>query len=211
MRLSILAAVGALSLGIGAGCYTEKQVDSGFLGGYYSMMKPVDNNPKHRAYVNKAMLQKYDKFMVDPVKIYIAPDEPGFNADPKDLAQLADYMRQQIIQQGSRYFQYVEQPGPGVARIKPAITGVTKAEPALNVLPQTKLTGVGLGGAAYESEVVDSQTGELIQCSMNASKGDVLDYGAGLQEWGAARALLDQWIRKGLEQVAADKGIALKD
>ena len=89
-------------------------------------------------------------------------------------------------------------------------SGVTKGEPALNVLPQTKLTGVGLGGAAYESEIVDSMTGQLIQCSMNASKGNMADIGGGLQEWGNARALLDKWIREGLERTAADKGIVLK-
>jgi hypothetical protein len=196
--------------GLAGGCYTEKQVESGFLDGNYSLMKPVNDDPKHRVYVNKPLLQKYDKFMVDPVVVRIAPDAPGFNIDPKDLEQLAEYMRAQIIKQGSPYFQYVEQPGPGVARIRAAITGVTKGEPAMNVLPQTKLTGVGLGGAAYESEVVDSQTGQLIQCSMNASKGNMADIGGGLQEWGNARALLDKWIREGLERTAADKGVTLK-
>jgi hypothetical protein len=210
MRLLTIAAIAALSVGVGTGCFTEKQVKSGFLGDNYSLMKPVDNDPKHLAYVDVAALQKYNAFMVDPVAVRIAPDAPGFSIDPKDLQQLADYMRGQIIKEGSKYFQYVEAPGPGVARIKAAITGVTKGEPAMNVLPQTKLTGVGLGGAAYESEVVDSQTGQLIQCSMNASKGDLTNLEGGLQVWGNARALLDKWIKEGTEQTLINKGMAVR-
>lgn len=189
------------------GCLAQKQVRSGFLGDKYSLMRGVDGSDKFRLYVNPDVdFSWYYAVIVEPVEIRIAPGAPGHKIRKEDLQHLADYMRAEIIRQTAPYGQVVDKPGPGVARLRTAITGVTPGEPALNVLLQTKLTGVGLGGAAYEAELVDSQTGQLLQCSMNASKGSLLDVPGGLQVWGNARTLIHDWVRSGIERSRAASG-----
>jgi hypothetical protein len=64
----------------------------------------------------------------------------------------------------------------------------------MNVLPQAKLTGLGIGGASMEAELLDSQTGEQIGAIIEGRKGSQVSL-AGLKEWGDAKAIMDDWAK----------------
>ena len=86
-------------------------------------------------------------------------------------------------------------------RIQIAITGLKKAEPALNIHPATKLSGLGLGGASIEAQAVDSQTAEVQFAFMQTRDGDRLALLEGFQEWGHARQAMDFWVSEFVKQL----------
>jgi hypothetical protein len=120
--------------------------------------------------------------------------EPLHKAEELPLRDLANYMHNAFVQAISDRYPIVSYPGPGVARVRVAITDISKGSPALNVLPQTKLSGVGLGGAAMEAEVIDSQTGEQLAAVLYKKRGNQLSF-AGVKKWGDAKAVMDAWAK----------------
>lgn len=76
-----------------------------------------------------------------------------------------------------------------------AVTDIESSTPALNVLPQTRLSGTGLGGASMEAELLDSQTGEQIGALVEGQKGSRVSL-AGLEKWGDAKSVMDDWAER---------------
>ena len=65
----------------------------------------------------------------------------------------------------------VSKPGAGVARVCIAITDIRPGSPALDVLPQTRMTGMGLGGASMEGEILDSRSNEQLGAVIHDADG----------------------------------------
>ena len=66
-----------------------------------------------------------------------------------------------------------------------------------------QITGVGLGGASMEAELLDSLTGEQVGAVVQNQKGSRLSM-SGTKEWGDAKAVMDEWakrFRKRLDEV----------
>ena len=66
----------------------------------------------------------------------------------------------------------VDERGPGVLRIRIALTDVDRNIPILNVYGCQTITGIG--GASMEGEALDSMTGEHILSVVTRKKGGVL-------------------------------------
>ncbi len=88
-----------------------------------------------------------------------------------NLKELAEYFRTQIILELGERYSVVKKPGPGVARVRIAITDVQAAKRLLNIHPGSIIMGAGLGGACMEGEVVDSVSGERIAAVIDCQKG----------------------------------------
>jgi hypothetical protein len=65
----------------------------------------------------------------------------------------------------------------------------------MNILPQTKLIGSGLGGATLEVEMVDSETGEQIGALVESQLGKRLSL-EGVSTWGDAKGVMDRWANR---------------
>lgn len=180
----------ALCLSICAGCQsTPKPV--GFLSDYSRLTAEGSN----LRYVDKERLAGYSKFLVDPVKIHFHEGAKGRDTDSATLQRLKTALHAAIVENLSSPYSVVSQPGPGVARIRLAITDVNKDTPALNILPQTRLTGVGLGGASMEGELVDSQSGDQIAAVIQSQKGSALSLD-GYKKWSSAESVLKAWAKQ---------------
>lgn len=83
-----------------------------------------------------------------------------------------------------------------------ASTDVEKTKPAMNILPHTKLTGLGIGGAHMEAELLDGATGQRLGAVMQGEKGSVLSVGAGFSKWGHAKEVMDRWAKRAGERLA---------
>jgi hypothetical protein len=57
------------------------------------------------------------------------------------------------------------------------------------------MTGLGIGGASMEAEVIDSQTGEQIGAVIQSQKGKRISM-SGLKKWGDAKAVMDDWVKR---------------
>ncbi len=162
LAIAPIIALGACSTG------GQRLTRSGFISDY-SQMKPTKAHKKDAIYVAADYAAPaYTKVIVEPVEWY-APDRPQ---KTRERLQ-ADFHDRLVRHMGTKY-QVIDadQAGPGVLRVRSAITGTRPARWYLNVpaqAAQLALGGFGLirpssGGASEEMQVQDAVTGQpLVQ------------------------------------------------
>lgn len=146
----------------------------------------------------------YTKFCIDPVQMLYQPEEGDQTFSTEQLEELSAYFKEQLEEALTRNegYELVSEPGPGVARVRAAITEVDDTIGVLNILLYTRITGAGLGGAAMEAEIVDSVTGEQLAALVRWGSGRRV-MRAGLTETGDAKILIKRWtkdIRKRIDE-----------
>jgi hypothetical protein len=158
------------------GCTASKTKYSGWLKDY----KGFSQDPEYKDAIiytkGDKVLQKYTKFIIDPVSVYISPeisDDKG-KMDPHLIYLATAYFRKALAGTIGEDFEIVNKPGPDVARIRAALTSVelTKKElKAYNYIPISlvltaagEATGVRDSVAVMnmEAELLDSLTGHRI-------------------------------------------------
>ena len=185
MKMTIVVTMCALML-LGTGCGSKEMVETGFLSDYSNLKLESDNA---LVYINKQELKRYDKFMIDPIQSRLYED---VDASEEDLSQLRQYVYRAVFNEIEKYYKVVKEPGHGVARLRIALTNLKESNVALNVIPQTKLTGLGLGAASLEAEMLDSITGEQIAATVRSQSGNQFSLD-GYSKWGDAKAIIDKW------------------
>ncbi|NKB80540.1 MAG: DUF3313 family protein [Nitrospirales bacterium] len=175
-----------------SGCATPA-AQTGFLKDYSNLKPHPDIDGRHR-YINPNInIGDYSNFMVDPVAVNLSDKGKERGIDQEKLGELAQYFHQQIVEQLEIDYRVVKSGGPGVARVRASISDIVRTKVALNIHPGTKMTGVGLGEAGMEAEVVDSVTGKTIAAAIDHQSGSRLDILGGLQFYGNAKSIMDNW------------------
>ncbi len=187
----------SLALLTGAIGHAEAQTrTSGFLIDY-SEFKPSSEIRGALVYEHPAVtLKDFNKIIVEPIAVHFAPSAEGVTIDPAKLNELAQYLHSQAVKALNEKYQVVNNSGPGVLRIRTAITGIERSIPILNIHPGTKLLGIGLGGASMEAEAVDSVTGERILAIVDSQHGNRMSLFAGLSEFSHAKQVMDMWVER---------------
>ena len=153
----------------------EKEHYSGFLGDYSKLKKTkgADGRKVARWEDPKLNRKNYQKVMLEDVVFYPAP-KPSAQVNTALLKQIKDYLTNAMRKEIGQEIEIVNEPGPGVIRVRTAITGVSaekKGFKAYEILP-IALIKSGVEAAAggrnmevfilAEVEVTDSQSGEVI-------------------------------------------------
>ena len=174
-----------------AGCKGLQRRQTGYLSDYSKLEKESEGR---LMYVNPRIEPgTYQRFIVDPVALHLAEDHEGdFTAE--ELEELAEYFYNKIVEHISTRRQVVTRPGPGVARLRVAVTDIETSTALLNIIPHTRLTGVGRGGGAFEGELVDSTTGEQIAAVVRKTKGGGVFSGGGMSKMSDAKRAIDKWV-----------------
>ena len=171
------------------GCQ-EKQAReySGFLSDY-SRMEPIpafDNAVGYKS--PDDVLRKYDKFIVEPVTVKLAPDAGRQPLEPDKVAEVTGFARDELTRRLSERYMVVDAPGPGVLRLKTAVTDIQeRTHVGLDV--KERLQGYWPGGAAIEMEAVDSQTGKQVIAAVvfrspqQVSRSDIEDAKEAVRSW----------------------------
>jgi hypothetical protein len=189
MVLLLLVTMSLMSVG----CSAKKAVSVGFISDYSNLEPAGDNSMRYLAPDNA--MASYSSFIIDPVKIHYHAQAEGKDTPREDAENLAIYMRGALVDAIADKYKVVSSPAPGVARIRIALTDIKKSSPAMNVLPQTKLIGMGLGGVAMEGEIVDTQSGRQLAALIESKLGERLSLD-GLSDWGDAKAIIDGWAER---------------
>ncbi len=171
---------------------------SGFLGDY-SKLKRSRQLKGAMSYENPSKsLGQYNKFMIDRVVVHFAPNAKGIGIDPFKVQQVADYAHRELWQALSIRYQVVNTPGPGVLRLRVALTDIKTNVRLMNIHPGTKLLGFGLGGASMEGEAVDSQTGERVLAVVDSRKGGInpLPSRAAIDTVAHAKEVMRYWVKR---------------
>lgn len=185
---------------------------SGFLSDYSQLHKGTRDEAQLLYIKPKVDLRKYDKIILDPIKIYSAPKDSALRKiSNEDLQKLINYFDATIRANLADNFTFVTTPGPGVMRFRIALTEAKSANVPLDlassVIPiglaistiksVTVGRGVGVGSVGTEFEALDSQTGERLGAFVDARIGhkftgkfDKFD------QWRAVKAAFDYWAAR---------------
>jgi hypothetical protein len=189
--------VSALVLGA---CARQETTRTGFLHDYSAMAPSSGGSLAYRAAAGAA---GYTAFIVDDV-VYM-PGAKSEALDETDIAALRAHFKSVAHTAFARDFRAVDSAGPGVLRVRLAITGIDKASAVLNYVTTPLAGPVSNGGASSEAEIVDSVSGvrlTALSTHSNATpfKGGLLGYYTKL---GHAKSLLQRHAEQLRDQLAA--------
>jgi hypothetical protein len=166
-----------------AGCASSKTVPKSEFSGYlgdYSLLKPAKDSSGHevlRWLSPKLKPNAYSKMILDPIVFYPAPKATQ-QVSQKTLDQIASYLNKAANKQVGKAIKLTNKPGPGVLRLRIAITGAATENEALKGYEYIPIALIVAGVStatgerdreAYivlESELLDSQTGERLGMSV---------------------------------------------
>ncbi|NIW50362.1 MAG: DUF3313 family protein [Gammaproteobacteria bacterium] len=154
---------------------------TGFLSSYAGL-KPISKTSYR--YINpKYDLGNYTKFIIDPVEVIFSRQTKGEVKSWDDIEKLKAYMPRALVDSlEPRYTVVMTRPGPGVGRIRVALTDVERSAP------------FKLGSISMEVELLDSQTSEQIAALIESQKKGVPFYG--YDPWSGAKAVMDDMAKR---------------
>ena len=193
-----------------AGCAASGMTDvkkAGFLSDY-SMMKPGGDDRAALLYIKPgADFKQYNKLMFERVVVLFADNAQYREIDPTMLKELTDYYQNALFAAVKGGYEIVDQPGPGVMRVRVAITGVKPSSPVANTLSTIVPVGIvasgatkavsgdnlGTGEAATEMEMLDSQSGERLAAAVDKRQGGKMMFRA---TWTDTKDAFDYWAKR---------------
>lgn len=218
-------AIGAMVLVMGiaffvATSFAAEPKYSGFLGDNYKNLQPgPEGGAKMRWLKPGVDFTKYNKLMVDSVIFYIADDSEDKGINAEEMKELTDAFNQEIVNALKDKYPIVAEPGPDVARLKIAITGVKKSKPVVSTITSIIPVGIGIslikkgvsgsytgsGGTQAEFMALDSMTNEVIVAAVDERSAGYTERFTSL---GAAKDAFKFWaerIRKFMDETRAVK------
>ena len=200
-----------------AACETTRQTRSakpaGFLGDY-SQLRKGEGKEAQLVYINSAApWSKYRAIMIDSVTLWHS--DKTAKIAPEDAQRLTDSLYAQLHKQLSQDYQIVNTPGPGVLRLRAAITEAIGADVVANaattIVPQLKvITTVGgmaadsrvfAGQAGVEAELTDSLSGDRLAAAVDERVGAKTIRG-GLGEWSQVDQAFEFWAERLRQRLA---------
>ncbi len=193
--ISITLAVAFVSLAIG--CAPTMKKESGFLSDYSKLEKVNDDLSRWKD--PSFTKGTCDRVIFDPIT---------FNLDEEDVAKFTDEEQLEIREYAQEKFtallkkrsELVTYAGPGICRLRIALTDFEKSAALANIHPLTRATGAGRGGAALEAEVTDSETGKVIGMGTRRATGEFFE-GSGMGDLADIKSAIDRWAVDADERV----------
>lgn len=171
------------------GCQTTRQArsteQSGFLGDYSLLTEGADGEALSR-YVNPVTsFKKYNKIIVDPIRVYAAPESKLAKLPQGDAMALVDYLDATVRMQLKEDYTLVTEAGPDVMRLRVALTEAKGSALVMDTISSVipfgmaasaiKQVAVGtptsVGSARVEMELVDSMIGTRLLAAVDERAG----------------------------------------
>ncbi|SPD75610.1 conserved exported hypothetical protein [uncultured Desulfobacterium sp.] len=182
---------------------------SGFLGdpSVYKQLTPGPKDGAKLRWIKPGVdFGKYNKFMVDSVIFYLAPDAYK-GIDPQEMKELADSFNTEIMAAFRDKYPIVSEPGPDVARIRIAITNVKPSRPGVSAITSVVPVGIGIslikkgatggwsgsGETCVEFEALDSITNEAIVMAVDQQQAQFEDR---FSKLGSAKDAFKFWAER---------------
>ena len=210
-RRLFVAALALVVVGCGTTYQTRSVEKSGFLGDYSQLQKGTGDQAQLVFIDSKANWATYHSVMIDSVVVRAEPGRKSLmrKVSEDDLQMLADYLHTAMRDQLEKDYKIVDSPGPGVMRIRPAITEAKGSKVALdlisNALPPAiamstvKRLATGthsfVGEAGVEVEVLDTQTTKRLAAAVDRRAGRKVLRGK-LGTWNDVKAAYDHWANR---------------
>ncbi len=201
MKHVVVLACAALLIG----CSSAPPRPTGFLGDS-SQLAPVPGEPDRLYWESPGVAWgSYTKVMLEPVTLCLSQEARGRELRPEDTSRMKDYFRAKAVEAIQSGYPVVDAPGPGVLRIRAAITDLVPTNVAQNLLTTAALgLAVDMGGASMEAEFLDGTTGERLAAVIDRKTGSPLALVENFTTWDHAKAAFDEWaqeLRQALDEV----------
>jgi hypothetical protein len=179
---------------------------SGLLGDY-SHFHPDPVKPSTLIYrSDKHNLGEYEKLIFDPILVFFSPQAEYKGIQPDELKKLTDYFRTAIVKAIQDVYPITDKPGPGVLRLRAAITDLAPTKPVLatvTTISPFALVTTGIvehfkGAPPFyaqvqiEAELIDSQTGERVVGYVSRKAGQK-DPVKAVSKWKDVEGAFDYW------------------
>ncbi|MHC4581858.1 MAG: DUF3313 domain-containing protein [Planctomycetota bacterium] len=176
---------------IQCGCSAKLGRKKGFLHEYSKLERQFDVSYRYIG----PYLGCYSQFIVDPAEVHFHTGSKAHKLSEDNMTDMQNYMHTATVNAISDRYSIAYQPGPGVARLRVALTDLKKSKVLQKIYPTSKLLGTGLEGASMEAELVDSQNGMQIGAAIESQLGDRLSL-EGSSAWGDGKAVMDDWAKR---------------
>ncbi len=183
---------------------------SGFLADY-SKLQPATDRDGVLLFIDKSAEYKgYTKVTFDPVEVYLAANPEYKGLQPDTLKRMTDGFLASFKKALEPDYQVVDKPGPGVLRIRTAITGVQLVKPSLKAtdfIPVKAVFNIGRAAAGASPHVaemtaemeVEDASGKVVAAAVANRKGDKTIKQGEQVTWKEMQSIADYW-GKGMRQ-----------
>lgn len=180
----------ALAAGLLSGCASTYQArkaePSGFLGNY-SQLRTGEGDEALLVYVHpKADFKIYSEILLDPVQIYATKGSALAKLPREDLQRLVNYLDATLREHLKADYAIVTQAGPGVLRLRVAITEAKGAKVAMDTFSTLMPIGLALsegknlatgshtavGSVGVECEALDGQSNARLFAAVDERVGN---------------------------------------
>lgn len=184
---------------------------TGFLGDY-SQLQKGESGQALLVYIDPtADMKSYSRILMEPVKLYVSQEHSMSTVPPQDRKKLLNYADAALRKQLAKDYIFVREPGPGVMRLRVALTEAEDANVTMDtvstVLPiglavaglQTLATGTTsfVGSAGVEAELQDSLTGKRLMAAVDRRiGGKVTGEFDKFDEWRSVKEAIDYWAER---------------
>ena len=209
----------------------------GFLSDYTKIPKIRSDDGSYEYTDTTVDFSKYNKLLVDRIKIFFKDDSSYKGIDPDELKALTDYFYEAINKEVADAYPMVTEPGPDVLRLRVAITDLVPNKPeasvATLVVPFVWLADAGsgvakgeagstvfTGQATIEVEALDSDSSEQLVAFIETESGKkynwthgvtkgVKSYLSAYSKWNYTKQAMDDWAH--LLRVRLDEAHGITD
>ncbi len=161
---------------------------------------------------HKHPFSQYTKIALNPIEIWLNPNEPANIVDKDKQKKLTSYFEQQIKKQVSNRLEFVEPGTPDSLLIRIALTNIEESEPELSPLDLISLRAVMaagkelyllasaqknvIGAATLEVEFVDTNSGKgllAVIVSRDSGEVNVSDDDSNID---SVKLVIDEWVKR---------------
>lgn len=160
--------------------------------------------PHSLVYIKEgATFGQYSKFIIDPVEIYRGTDASWHKGKvtEQDKQQLAEFARAEFVRVLGKKYSIVNQPGPGVLRVKLTVADVELTTTALALVSHLSPAGMGMnllgtgagkqgsfmGSVTMSIELRDAQTDTALAAALTKQTPLAVDVSKTVGKLAAAR------------------------
>jgi len=157
-------------------------------------------------------LQQYKKIALNPIEIWLNPNEAANIVDQKKQDELTAYFEKKIKEKVGERFEFVSPGTEDSLLIKIALTNIQELEPALSpldILPLKIAMMAGekayllataqkavIGAASLEAELVDTNTNRSLVAVIVNNKTDEVNVSDDNINIESIKLVVDQWVER---------------